>query len=298
VEAIHAWLAAYGYIPVNFCENPWDGDDAKRQLENALQLDCAAELRQLKKSHHDRIEKRDAMLKKIQDPFVTDIAYALAEATTLNEYRKNIFSKVSLEYRGIFEELARRGNSEHWRDCFYLLPQEMDALASGEIVPIESLKKERQVFCFLPDANGRIQIVDSEQTAHLLEWVQTLHGAKSAATLSASGHDNQKELKGFSACSGVYRGTVKVLLSRKDFSKLNNGDVLVTTMTSVDFIPVMKQAGAFVTNEGGITSHAAIVSREMNKPCIIGTKIATQVLKDGDLVEVDANSGVVRIIKK
>lgn len=69
-------------------------------------------------------------------------------------------------------------------------------------------------------------------------------------------------------------------------------------MTSVDFVPIMKRASAFVTDEGGITSHASIVSREMNKPCIIGTKIATQVLKDGDLVEVDANNGVVKILKR
>jgi len=56
----------------------------------------------------------------------------------------------------------------------------------------------------------------------------------------------------------------------------------------------MKKAVAFVTDEGGITCHAAIISREMKKPCIIGTKIATRALKDGDLVEVDANKGVVR----
>lgn len=69
-------------------------------------------------------------------------------------------------------------------------------------------------------------------------------------------------------------------------------------MTSVDFVPIMEKAGAFVTNEGGITSHASIVAREMNKPCIIGTKIATQVLKDGDLVEVDAENGIVKILDK
>jgi pyruvate,water dikinase len=59
----------------------------------------------------------------------------------------------------------------------------------------------------------------------------------------------------------------------------------------------MNKASAFITDEGGITCHAAIVARELNKPCIIGTKIATKVLKDGDMVEVDAERGVVRIIK-
>jgi pyruvate,water dikinase len=59
----------------------------------------------------------------------------------------------------------------------------------------------------------------------------------------------------------------------------------------------MQKAAAFVTDEGGLTCHAAIVAREMKKPCIIGTKIATKVLKDGDMVEVDANKGIVKILK-
>jgi pyruvate,water dikinase len=68
-------------------------------------------------------------------------------------------------------------------------------------------------------------------------------------------------------------------------------------MTTPDFVPAMRKAVAIITDEGGITCHAAIVSRELGKPCIIGTKIATKALKDGDVVEVDADNGVVRIIK-
>jgi len=68
-------------------------------------------------------------------------------------------------------------------------------------------------------------------------------------------------------------------------------------MTMPKYLPAMKRASAFITDEGGITCHAAIISREMKKPCIIGTKIATQILIDGVLVEVDADKGIVRIIK-
>ena len=68
-------------------------------------------------------------------------------------------------------------------------------------------------------------------------------------------------------------------------------------MTTPDFVPAMKKAAAIVTEQGGITSHAAIVSRELGVPCVIGTKIATRVLKDGDLVEVDANKGIVRKVE-
>jgi pyruvate,water dikinase len=68
-------------------------------------------------------------------------------------------------------------------------------------------------------------------------------------------------------------------------------------MTRPEYISAMKKAAAIVTDEGGITCHAAIVSRELKKPCIIGTKIATKVLKDGDLVEVDADKGIVKILE-
>jgi len=73
---------------------------------------------------------------------------------------------------------------------------------------------------------------------------------------------------------------------------------LIPPIAKPFYLPAMRRAAAFITNEGGITCHAAIISREMKKPCIIGTKIATQVLKDGDEVEVDAVSGVVRILNK
>jgi pyruvate,water dikinase len=67
-------------------------------------------------------------------------------------------------------------------------------------------------------------------------------------------------------------------------------------MTRPDYLPAMQKASAFVTDEGGITCHAAIIAREMKKPCIIGTKIASKIIKDGDMVEVDADKGVVRIL--
>ena len=70
----------------------------------------------------------------------------------------------------------------------------------------------------------------------------------------------------------------------------------MTMMTTPDYVPAMRKASAVVTDEGGITCHAAIFSREINKPCVIGTKFATQVLKDGDIVEVDADNGIVRKI--
>lgn len=104
-------------------------------------------------------------------------------------------------------------------------------------------------------------------------------------------------ISGNIAFKGKVVGIVKIVKTPNDVDKVKEGDILVSQMTFPAFIVAMRRAVAFVTDEGGITCHAAIVAREMKKPCIIGTKIATKVLKDGDLVEVDAERGIVTIIQ-
>ncbi len=100
-------------------------------------------------------------------------------------------------------------------------------------------------------------------------------------------------LKGISASPGIGTGKVVILRSPKEIEKIKKGDVLVAPMTSPDYVPAMKKASAIVTNEGGMTSHAAIVSREMGIPCVVGTKTGTTTLKDGDIVTVNGTSGEV-----
>lgn len=106
------------------------------------------------------------------------------------------------------------------------------------------------------------------------------------------------ELKGTVAFKGVVRGKAKIVMIAHEIGKVEEGDILVAPTTAPSYIPGMKKAVGFIADEGGITSHTAIVAREMKKPCIIGTKIATKVLKDGDLVEVDAERGIVTIIER
>ncbi|MDI6778424.1 MAG: PEP-utilizing enzyme [Patescibacteria group bacterium] len=105
-------------------------------------------------------------------------------------------------------------------------------------------------------------------------------------------------IKGEMAYMGKAKGMARVILSKDDFGKFEKGEILVTRMTDPSYVPLMKISKAIITDIGGITCHAAIVSRELKKPCVIGTKIGTKVLKDGDLAEVDADRGIVRVIKK
>lgn len=104
------------------------------------------------------------------------------------------------------------------------------------------------------------------------------------------------QLRGKSAFGGKVRGVAKIILLSKEIGKINQGDILVAEMTSPDYVSAIKKSSAVITDEGGITCHAAIAAREFKKPCVIGTKMATKILKDGDKVEVDADSGIINIL--
>jgi phosphohistidine swiveling domain-containing protein len=105
---------------------------------------------------------------------------------------------------------------------------------------------------------------------------------------------SNSNIKGQIAYTGKAKGKVRLVFGPQHNNKVKKGDILVSTATSPQLLPAMKLAAAFVTDVGGITSHAAIVARELKKPCIVGTKHATQILNDGDIIEVDANLGVVK----
>jgi phosphohistidine swiveling domain-containing protein len=106
------------------------------------------------------------------------------------------------------------------------------------------------------------------------------------------------QIKGVIAYPGKVKGKTQPILDSKNLSKFKKGNILVTKMTNPEFILAIEKAKAIVTDEGGTGCHAAVISREFKIPCIVGTKIATKVLKDGDLIEVNANQGIVKILKK
>jgi len=112
------------------------------------------------------------------------------------------------------------------------------------------------------------------------------------------------ELEGTPANPGKFSGIARILYAgnmenlrevRKSFKK---GEILITEMTQPNVMDIASKAGAVVTDEGGMLSHAAIISRELKIPCIVGTHFATTLIKNGDKVEVDANKGIVKILKR
>jgi len=116
-------------------------------------------------------------------------------------------------------------------------------------------------------------------------------GAEESTTVSTG--EEKKLLEGLGASPGQASGQVKIVRTLDELDRVLSGDILVAQMTSPDMVPAMKRAAAIVTDEGGLTSHAAIVSRELGVPAVVGTKEATKTLTDGMVVTVDGEKGIV-----
>jgi pyruvate,water dikinase len=123
--------------------------------------------------------------------------------------------------------------------------------------------------------------------------ITTLHDASADDTATAQAQPQTVLLRGLGGAPGSASGAARVLASLEDASNLGDGDVLVTHMTSPDWLPLMRRVAAIITDSGGMTCHAAIVSRELGIPCVVGTGEATRKLRDGEIVTVDATRGVV-----
>jgi phosphohistidine swiveling domain-containing protein len=184
----------------------------------------------------------------------------------------------------IIKEISRRLEISVMQARFMLTKEVKEALVNNRINRSE-LQKRTQ-FC--------VHYVEKD-----LEKVYTgIEAERLAKQIKKKEIEEVSEFKGQTGCVGKAKGIVKIIIRPADIAKMNKGDILVSIATDPDIVPAMKKAAAFITEQGGVTSHAAIVAREMKKPCVIGTKIATKVLKDGDLVEVDATRGIVKILNK
>jgi phosphoenolpyruvate synthase/pyruvate phosphate dikinase len=187
----------------------------------------------------------------------------------------------------LFKEIARRMNIS-LKDISYLLEAEILLfLDKGKCVSKEVIKERKSGFILFFDSNNKIICKTGKE-------IKTI--------LRKFGFKNDKEvlseIKGVSASLGRAKGIVTIIKKVVDLKNMKKGNILVSISTHPDYIAAMQKASAIITEEGGLTSHAAIVARELNIPCIVGTKIATKILKDGNVVEVDANKGVVTILKK
>jgi phosphoenolpyruvate synthase/pyruvate phosphate dikinase len=225
-------------------------------------------------------KKKEEVLKEIGD-FELKELIEIGDAIFRIHDRRKEHMTISLHYLNLLhEEAAKRFNV----DVELVRFARVDELTKvGEIVDELKSRKKKSVFVFFPDE----------------EYVFTGDIAEEYINELTKQRDIEIDdvIKGNGASLGKVTGKVKVCRGVEEISKMEEGCVLVACMTQPEFVPAMKKAIAIVTDEGGLTCHAAIISRELGIPCVIGTKVATQVLKDGEIVEVDADKGIVRKLK-
>ena len=209
-------------------------------------------------------------------------------ATYMMDYKKELFTKSHYLVSPLIHEIARRFGTTDILVRFMQHEEMKDGLIKSKIVPVTELQRRHDLSVCLWDSNGNTSYVPEEQTKKFI----TSHIQENPEL------DKSVKLHGTCACVGKYTGAAKIVLSSTHITKVEKGDVLIAPMTSPDYVIGMKKAGAIVTDEGGITCHAAIVSRELRVPCVVGTGRATKVFKDGDLVEVNAHHASIKLIKK
>jgi len=232
------------------------------------------------KKLRDEYENRLHLSKKEKELFRTYAEFAFTKA-----YRRRIQLYWAYKMDFIFKELSKRFGISFIESRF-LMPKEVaEGLENGLSNEMKKVVAQRIKHCVYYTEKG-LDIVAIGDDCRQFE-----------STIVEETNHAVEEFKGQVACIGKVQGLVKIVNSTSDIHKVNDGDIIVSIATNPDILPAMKKAIAFVTEQGGITSHAAIVAREMKKPCIIGTKIATKVLKDGDLIEVDANKGIIKILQ-
>ena len=267
--------------------NPFDESHYIQELLELAQTNADGKKILAKEHQQLRVAKQQQvkLLKKLKISGTYRRMFKLAQEFALSKLirRHAQLLNLVLIHRGLLTEIAKRLGVSRYQVQFMLKDEVKKALYTGKAD--KKLLAERLKHCVIYVERG-------------LETVYVGQMEKKArATIKIKIDKNITELTGQTAQPGYAKGIVKIIFRAKDMAKFNEGDILVSVATDPDVVPVMKKAAAIVTEQGGITSHAAIVSRELGTPCIIGTKVATRVLKDGDLVEVDATKGIVRKLR-
>jgi len=193
-------------------------------------------------------------------------------------YSEPVYSQTEVFFRGLADRISQKEKYKS-KSLTCLTAQELENYLHKRKLPVEKNLFERYQSSAL--------FYDKKI------YLSTGNDVKDIEN-SIIGNKLSNEITGFVAYKGIAMGTCRVIINPSHKKIFNRGDILITGMTRPEFLPFIKRANAIVTDVGGTLCHAAIISRELKIPCIIGTKIATRVLKDGDRVEVDATRGTVK----
>ncbi len=259
----------------------------EEELQEALKKDAEKELIVAKKEKQEVIQKQKEYITELQLSEEQIYAVECVKNTTLTKLvRKDFMAYSCFIFYLLFEE-TRKKYDLTLEELQFLTPYEARKILQRELKPDKKELQKRNEYCVYLYNNGKEKVLYDTEAEEFLKK----HIVKEKV-------ENVSELKGMAVYLGKVIGRAVIVNTKEDMHKIKEGDILVSYATSPEILPAMKKAAAFVTDLGGATCHAAIVAREMKKPCIIGTKIATKVLKDNDMIEVDAYTGIIKKIQE
>ncbi len=244
-----------------------------------------AKIKELEAAPEKTTRRKNKLFEKFPLPKKLKLFVKLTEVfSEMQDVRKSYVLKAN-HYHKMFLQTVCKKFLQPLESLFYYSYYELiNSIKTESFLSNEELKKRKEFIVSVESKKEKI-ILSGEEAKYFYNHLQ-------------ENIESVESFKGTIANLGKAVGIVKIVLKSQDIEKVCEGDILVSSMTRPEMTPAMKKAAAFVTDEGGITSHAAIVARELKKPCIIGTKIATKILKDGDKVEVDAVKGIVKKLQE
>lgn len=216
---------------------------------------------------------------------------ALSELIAQRDRSKGYFTKLLLSHHRLLGEVARRMGAEKTDMLFYSYQEIDDYFVSGKKLLGEELQGRKENGYGIVIKHGELGLVTGKD--NIQQLIDNEGISEPFEKLSS-----MLEFTGLAASRGTIKGKARVLEDAGRLSELQEGEILVTYMTTIEFTPAFRKVGGVVTDEGGMSSHAAIISREFKIPCVVGTKVATRVLQTGDEIEVDGNKGTVRVLKQ
>ncbi|MBU3901520.1 hypothetical protein KJ590_01420 [Patescibacteria group bacterium] len=285
-KKIDQHIIGYCWVNYNYEGPAMDKEFLVDLLKNALKVFSPEQkIKEIESRDKEKIQKQSQLMQDLKpDKFLRRSIKLAKEFVALKSLRKESIFHASYASDKTRSEASRRLKIS-LNQCRSMLPEELiKALEFGQINRAELRAREKEVAYICDD--GREKIYTGGQARKLSQQLIIQEKVKEVS-----------QIQGTVASPGQASGLVKIIRHVKDMSKMHPGDILVAMATNPNFVPAMKKAAAIVTDMGGLTCHAAIVSRELSVPCVVGTKFATKVLKDGDMVEVDAEKGIIRILK-
>lgn len=274
-----SWLNSYLWL-----NRPYEIEYYILKIKKLIENDCVKELNEKEKNYSLKEEQINNIKNKFHNnQDLNNLIDMIREFIYLKTYRIDIYSISGYKLLNLLDEISRRLNISYG-DLVYLSHIEIiDYLVSSNL-DFNKIKNRKKNYSIIRINNSTNIYTEDKYLDLINESIEKRD----------LGHVN--EIKGKPTYHGWVKGRARIIKDQTHFHKIKDDDIIVSPMTDVNFIVIMHKIKGIVTDEGGILCHSAIISREFKIPCIIGTSVATQVLHDNDLIELDAITGVVRKI--